>query len=242
MKPMLIESAAHGEAGKLGRWGLDDNIDALPYADNLPAGWRQKVDILVQEEMRRMPKSRADYLKELPPVPTSRFQEGSVIANELQRVAEGKPVEPLDTTRYRLEPPPLNRRNDPGAWKHGLTNAQAQLEHQALRMTNLELAVKYGPNAWRANLQHLDATCSSAKQALADTKAEIEQINRERKLHQTSVGTELSSLDEQWMELVKKNMEIDQACALVAQEIEKMGGGKKASEGDTEMHDEKPVA
>lgn len=36
----------------------------------------------------------------------------------------------LDTTRYRLDEPPLNRRNDVAAWKAALDNAHSQLEHQ----------------------------------------------------------------------------------------------------------------
>ena len=35
--------------------------------------------------------------------------------------------------------------------------AKAQLEHQALRIQNLELAAKFSPNAWRAHNASLDA-------------------------------------------------------------------------------------
>ncbi len=51
---------------------------------------------------------------------------------------------PLDTTRYMLNPPGQARRNDVGEWKRSLDNASSQLEHQYLRILNLELMLKYG--------------------------------------------------------------------------------------------------
>ena len=42
----------------------------------------------------------------------------------------GKAKQEMDTTRYRLDPPPLNRRNDISAWRAAVDNAHSQLEHQ----------------------------------------------------------------------------------------------------------------
>lgn len=53
-------------------------------------------------------------------------------------------MKPLDTSRYRLDPPPQNKQNDPNAWRGALDNAHAQLEHQYLRIMNLEMLLKYG--------------------------------------------------------------------------------------------------
>ena len=51
---------------------------------------------------------------------------------------------PLDATRYRLDAPPASRRHDLAAWKTSVDNAHSQLEHQYLRIINLELMLKYG--------------------------------------------------------------------------------------------------
>lgn len=56
---------------------------------------------------------------------------------ELQRVREGKPMEALDVTRYRLDKPPLARRNDFAAWKKALENAHSQLGHQYNRCSDI---------------------------------------------------------------------------------------------------------
>ena len=42
----------------------------------------------------------------------------------------GKAKQEMDTTRYRLDPPPLHRRNDLSAWRAAVENAHSQLEHQ----------------------------------------------------------------------------------------------------------------
>jgi pre-mRNA-splicing factor SPF27 len=53
-----------------------------------------------------------------------------VLRAELARAAAGQPMAGLDIVRYRLDEPPLNRRNDVAAWRAALDNAHAQLEHQ----------------------------------------------------------------------------------------------------------------
>ena len=57
-------------------------------------------------------------------------QESRVLQTEYARIKQGQAMEPLDTQRYKLAPPPLARQNDVGAWKKALENAHSQLEHQ----------------------------------------------------------------------------------------------------------------
>ncbi len=53
-----------------------------------------------------------------------------VLQAELARVRAGVAMEAMDVTRYRLDPPPPERKNDVGAWRRALDNAHSQLEHQ----------------------------------------------------------------------------------------------------------------
>ncbi|KAK3238373.1 hypothetical protein CYMTET_51609 [Cymbomonas tetramitiformis] len=220
---------------KLGRWILQENMDHLPYVDELPEGWQKGVNQLIQEEMRRSSKTVADYLSDLPPLPPQRFKEGSMIADEMDRVAANQKLTAIDTARYALQQPPLNRRNDVGAWKQAVNNARAQLEHQALRLTNLELLAKFGANAWRVHLQHLEATVKGQEDQQASYQKEIESVNSERKLKQVSVGNSLRECEEEWQGLVSKNMQIDLACQELEKEIDQLKASQVgASEGPSD--------
>ena len=154
--PMMLDGA-----GAPSRWA-NEAVDALPYADVLPEGWREDVDRLINEEMRRMSKRPKDYLAEMAPAREIDWSRCPLLEKEFKRVAEGKGnMPPPDEARYELDPPPLNKRNDENAWEVAVKNARAQLEHQALRIQNLELAAKFGTNAWRAHNASLEAAVST---------------------------------------------------------------------------------
>jgi pre-mRNA-splicing factor SPF27 len=46
-----------------------------------------------------------------------------------------------------------SKAGDVNDWAKACDNANAQLEHQLNRITNLELLLRYGANAWRAQTQ-----------------------------------------------------------------------------------------
>ena len=77
---------------------------------------------------------------------------------------------PPDSTRYSLPPPPKSKRDDPEAWEAAVKNAKAQLEHQTLRIQNLELMLKYGPNQWRAYNASLEAAIKRCARAASDVR------------------------------------------------------------------------
>jgi len=179
--------------------------------------------------MKRSTKKPSDYLKEIPPFPASRLPEGSLVAKELDRLKRGEKMAQLDTVRYQLNPPPQSKRNDVGEWRRALDNAHSQLEHQQLRLMNLELQIKYGANTWRAHNQHVESVIKRYEQAVNNARREIEDTNRARKLMQMSAGQELQALESKWHAAVKKNVEIDEACQRLQRKID---AARSASSGD----------
>lgn len=51
--------------------------------------------------------------------------------------------------RYELPAPSSGQKNDMTAWQDCVNNSMAQLEHQAVRIENLEVMAQYGTNAWK---------------------------------------------------------------------------------------------
>jgi pre-mRNA-splicing factor SPF27 len=130
----------------------------------------------------------------------------------MARAASGAPLPPPDASRYRLDAPSGAAASDPAAWAAAVANAKAQLEHQALRVQNLELLAKHGANAWLAHNRGVEAALAGARAQLAQLDAAAEELHKTRKVQQTAAGAELAKLARQWDAAVRKNADIEAAC------------------------------
>ncbi|KAJ2525875.1 Pre-mRNA-splicing factor SPF27, partial [Coemansia sp. RSA 1933] len=118
-------------------------IESLPYIDkdyDEPAT-RQTVLQMVQDEMSTMAPP------ELPRDSTSLFKGKEILRKEYERVRSGTPLPAFDVSRYKLEPPSGSCAENVDEWKRACDNAAAQLEHQDIRLVNLELLQQFGANA-----------------------------------------------------------------------------------------------
>jgi len=197
---------------------VDESKTALPYVDgqyNDPQ-MAKTVEALIQAEMRTFKPDR-DYLEPWPAYEPN-FDNHPLLQAEWMRVCDQQPMSKIDTSRYQLDPPPPDMQSDPAAWKRAVQNAQAQLEQQATRVSNLELLQQHGANLWRAHLHALDASSAHLKRADGALGEQLEAINRKRKSEQLAAGPRLQALERDWVGTVKKNLEIEAQCLKVEAE------------------------
>ena len=197
-------------------------VDALPYIDQGydEAGVREAALAMVEEETRRYRPTK-NYLEHLPPLNTTLF-ETEMMKSEWERMQQRQPMDVLSMKRYELPLPPAGKMTDIAAWTECVENSQAQLEHQATRICNLELMLDYGCEAWKSYLELLIASVSQAQKSLQALRKDIQEINWERKNAQMKGGEKLRELEATWVGLVSKNYDIEQACVTLEEEIARL--------------------
>ncbi|VDD80673.1 unnamed protein product [Mesocestoides corti] len=209
-------------------------VDALPYFDKgYGENGMQEANALLTEEMRRYRPTK-NYLEHLPslagPIPL-KF-ETEIMRTEFDRLANRLPMELLSMKRYELPPPPSGKIGDLRSWQEAIENAHAQLEHQLTRINNLELMSEYGSTAWKSYNEDLEKILRKHEMDLLEIRRKVQEINWQRKQEQTLAGETLTQLEEEWVMLVGKNYEIEQAIINLEQELQVSAG--TPMNGDTQ--------
>ncbi|KAJ2714126.1 hypothetical protein H4R19_001889 [Coemansia spiralis] len=199
--------------------GGDDGVslDSLPYIDkdyDDPAT-RGQVLALIQDEMGRLA---------VPPAPKNPaiFKNNAVLRKEYERVRAGQALPPFEVERYKLEAPSGAAAESADAWRLAADNAAAQLEHQGMRLENLELLQNFGANAWKLSNYQNECLLRSIAAATQRHRDEGTQVNKARKYEQTEAGLKLRDLESRWSDGVRQCVEVQVAGNQLRLEIEEL--------------------
>lgn len=138
----------------------------------------------------------------------------------LRSLLEGQPtskLSALDFSRFKLS---LPETSDPKDWEDAVNNARAQLAQQENRILNLELLGQFGATAWKAHNSHLEGLLDSLMMQLEAVRAEILEINSQRRGAQTEVSGSLSSMEHKWRDLVESTAKVDLANIALEKKVE----------------------
>ncbi|OAF70044.1 hypothetical protein A3Q56_02200 [Intoshia linei] len=187
--------------------GSEYLIDALPYFDKGydEPGVRESCLALINEQLSRF--KPASYLE---PLKEYKF-ETELMTTEFERIESRMPMEILSTKRYQLPSPLPGKQNDMLSWIECLENSRAQLQHQYLRLMNLENINKYGSEVWKKFLATLESDVKLLNERLRNVRKMTQEINWDRKNNQSDIGDRLMALEEKWVSLVTHNYEIERS-------------------------------
>ncbi|EHB18046.1 Pre-mRNA-splicing factor SPF27 [Heterocephalus glaber] len=148
-----------------------------------------------------------------------------------------QPIELLSVKRYELSAPSSGQKNGITTWQECVNNSMAQLEHQAVRIENLELMSQHGCNAWKVYNENLVHMIEHAQKELQKLRKHIQDLNRQWKNMQLTAGSKLREMESNWMSLVSKNYEIEQTIVQLENEIyqinQQEGEANKETSGKT---------
>ena len=194
-------------------------ITSLPYieAEYDTQELRSEANRLVRAEMDTF--TPPDYLGGIAEVDLGLSK---LVQQEIERIERGEELPSISMDRYRLPQPSTEQQGSETAWRSALDNAHAQLEHQHSRILNLELAKKFGTNAWRAHVNTLSSMQRTAERELSAKRRQCEELNVRRKTVQRQQGELITRLTRKRRELVGKNFALNRAIAEVEREVKRL--------------------
>ncbi|KAM5327706.1 pre-mRNA-splicing factor SPF27-like [Glossophaga mutica] len=194
-------------------------VDTLPYFDQgheAPGVWEAAV-VLVEEKTHRYQPTN-DYLSYLIALDYSAF-ETNIMRNESERLAARQPIELLSMKWYELPVPSLGQKNDITAWQECVNNSMVHLEHQAVRIENLELMSQHGCDAWKVYSENLVHMIEHAQKELQKLRKHIQDLNWQQKNMQLKAGSKLREMESNWVSLVSTNYDIERTIVQLENEV-----------------------
>jgi hypothetical protein len=185
-----------------------DAIDAVDEIDDLAA-----VEALIQAEMTRF--EPEDYLARLPAPPAARDGAMTKLPPYVPGTWDALPPAPAATVEA----------GDAAVdeWERAVIRARVAVEAQSARAINLELASKYGVEAWKAHLQGLERLETAAKGRVAAIARKVEEVQAARAARVTeAAAAKLRGSVRRWTDAVGSVTTAELAVAEAQREVKRL--------------------
>eukprot|EP01134_Creolimax_fragrantissima_P000093 CFRG0093T1 len=195
-------------------------IGALPYVDTHynDEDSIAAVEAIIEQECSLFPITSKNYLSYLGPEYTPNFNSSELLRNEYARVCAGKPMDPYNVHRYKVDEP-TTATSKPETWKKSINHAAAQLEMQNDRVINLELLGRFGKIAWLEHTKELEMVKDNIQGQLESVTNSISELNAARGVEQADAGVRLRDLDAQLASYIDQSCEVQMAICKLEKEV-----------------------
>eukprot|EP01117_Protostelium_nocturnum_P006429 TRINITY_DN2318_c0_g1_i2.p1 TRINITY_DN2318_c0_g1~~TRINITY_DN2318_c0_g1_i2.p1 ORF type:complete len:205 (-),score=66.85 TRINITY_DN2318_c0_g1_i2:21-635(-) len=182
---------------------------------NLSKTWMKRFNLIESEKKNFRPFNYLAKYKNIAEPFSSK-----IVAAEHERIYQQFPQDEFDTSKLQLVTP--NAKADAKQWNSAVENAEAQFEHQNLQLVNLELMQKYGRNAWIEYNKYLEKTQKNLEERVQSIQREIDDLNLKRRNEQVDCERGMKSLEGKRLDLIQKNLELEEVCESLEEEIEEL--------------------
>lgn len=170
-----------------------------------------------------------DYLLEIP-APKMTFMESDMIREEMIRLEKKipNPIAISDKILSKFEVPPPSKYYDENNWKTLLNQISVSSQHINLKSLNLELLIKYGPNAWRKYLTRFENIEKQLENEKFFIEQENELVNKRRKFAQFEASKSFNQLDNKYNYHLSQVNALRKECLKMQFKIKRLHLAKKA--------------
>ncbi len=202
---------------------------------------REAVNALILQEMEAMAAegsaTESSYLDSLPPLPACELLSADLAARGGQEAvaaavaaaaaaaAAGSSRQPV--VHYTAPAAPAGgAAAGPAAWEAACSSAEAAQEALGLRSVCLELASKYGAEAWKAAVAGGSAEAAAAARAAAALRSEADSVNAGRAALLEPHAARLRVLGKRYREALEGNVGLAGALAAAEAELQRLRAAK----------------
>ncbi|ORM40857.1 uncharacterized protein BXIN_1795 [Babesia sp. Xinjiang] len=179
-------------------------VDSLTFVDAVPIELESRIHDLVAEEKRKiLEEFNGDedallnsYIKPIATTP-DHTDSTHVYHAEVERKAQGMPLQALDLDKYTTytHVKDHNQRRD---------HLRILTEYAHDAQLNLEALDRYKENAWLSHLDDISSLKTRLSKEKAKLEAEIEQLNKDRKVNNIEWASKIRTLIQEYDEYKSK--------------------------------------
>jgi pre-mRNA-splicing factor SPF27 len=211
---------------------FNPKIDSLAYIDSHlkdDARVREEMGRLIKEEMNKLAyaKKLEDYLVDYQ-MPHLEYINNPLVVKEIERVEKEKKLNIFQTSiATKFEEPAPNKYHDYATWEKLLQKVHLSLQQYNIKNFNLDLLIKFGPEAWKKHLAAFECLVNQLDNEKINLETQCEEINKQRKFSQIEFNENVIDLESKHSYYLNQYVGIQKECLKLKYKIKKLIKYKK---------------